>query len=308
MYHGLMTRTRIGRVCLGSIAVAFAALGAGPAGAGSPATHEAFVESTNAWHAERIRKLTEPDGWLSLVALEWLEPGRNRVGRAKDSEVRYAGFPADTIGVFVLDGERVRFEAAEGIEIEGVPASGWVRSDADGNPTVLSIGDIRFYVVIRGGRPVIRIKDAAAPTRANFKGIERYRIDESWRIEAEFVPASEGELIGLDTVIGVREEGETSGRAKFEVGGVRVDAVLLAAGDGGSLLRFGDTTNGGETYVVGRYLYVPPSTDGKTVVLDFNRAYNPPCAFTAYATCTIPPPSNDFSFPVTAGERWAGGE
>ncbi len=288
--------------------MAAAAIGAGPGGSGqSAATHEAFVASTDAWHAERITNLTAPDGWLSLVGLEWLEQGENRVGRAKNSEVRYAGFPVDTVGVFVLEGDRVRFEAAEGVEVGGVPSGGWMRTDADGSPTVLSIGDIRFYVVIRGGRPVIRIKDAAAPTRLEFKGIERFPTDEAWRIEAEFVPADEGELIGLDTVIGVREEGETSGRARFEVNGVRVDAVLLAAGDGGSLLRFGDTTNGDETYVIGRYLYVPPSEDGRTVVLDFNRGYNPPCAFTAYATCTIPPPSNDFPFPVTAGERWAGG-
>jgi uncharacterized protein (DUF1684 family) len=261
---------------------------------------------TEAWHAARVERLTAPDGWLTLVGLEWLQQGRNRVGRGEDSEIVYRGFPADHVGTFIVTGDRVRFEANGGVEVEGVPQSGVVRTDADGDPTVLSIGEIRFYVIIRGGRPVVRIKDASAPTRSAFRGIERFPVDEAWRITATFVPASKGELIGLDTVIGVREEGEIAGRAQFEVAGVPVDAVLLDAGDGGSLLRFGDTTAGRETYAVGRYLYVPASTDGKTVLLDFNRAYNPPCAFTPFATCTIPPPSNDFSFPVTAGERWGG--
>jgi uncharacterized protein (DUF1684 family) len=259
---------------------------------------------TEAWHAARVERLTASDGWLTLVGLEWLQQGRNRVGRGEDSEIVYRGFPADHVGTFIVTGDRVRFEANGGVEVEGVPQSGVVRTDADGDPTVLSIGEIRFYVIIRGGRPVVRIKDASAPTRSAFRGIERFPVDEAWRITATFVPASKGELIGLDTVIGVREEGEIAGRARFEHNGVKVDAVLLDAGDGGSLLRFGDTTNGQATYSVGRYLYVPPSIDGETVLLDFNRAYNPPCAFTPYATCTIPPPSNDFSFAVTAGERW----
>ena len=112
----------------------------------------------------------------------------------------------------------------------------------------------------------------------------------------------------LKPVIGVPAEAAIAGRARFEREGVAVDAVLLASGDGGSLLRFADATNGEGTYPVGRYLHVEPPGDGGMVVLDFNRAYNPPCAFTPYATCSIAPASNELPFPVTAGERWAGGE
>ncbi len=264
----------------------------------------ALVAETDAWHARRIERLKAPDGWLSLVGLEPLGPGLNRVGRASDSEIRYDGFPRDQIGTFIVEGDRVRFVSASGVEIEGLPPGGEIRSDANGDPTVLSIGEIRFHVIVRGGRPWVRIKDAAAPTLVNFKGLDRFPVNEEWRIVATFVPAARGQFIGMDTVIGVREEGAIAGRARFEHRGVNVDAVLLEAGDGGSLLRFGDTTNGKETYVIGRYLYVEPSADGKTVVLDFNRAYNPPCALTAFATCTIPPDSNEFPFDVDAGERW----
>jgi uncharacterized protein (DUF1684 family) len=292
--------------CLLAAGVISACSTAPPSPVSPAATSDALVLETDAWHTERVERLTAPDGWLSLVGLEWLQQGRNRVGRGENSEIVYRGFPADHVGTFLVTGDRIRFEADGGVEVEGVPQDGVVRTDADGEPTVLSIGEIRFYVIVRGGRPVVRIKDASAPTRSAFTGIDRYRVDESWRIKAAFVPARKGELIGLDTVIGVREEGEIAGRARFEVQGVQVDAVLLDAGDGGSLLRFGDATNGRETYAVGRYLYVPPSIDGETVLLDFNRAYNPPCAFTPFATCTIPPASNDFTFAVRAGERWDG--
>jgi uncharacterized protein (DUF1684 family) len=204
----------------------------------------------------------------------------------------------------VLEGDRIRFVGAQGVDVEGVPPDGEIRSDAGGDPTVLSLGDIRFHVIVRGGRPWVRIRDAAAPTLVNFEGLERFPVNEDWRIVATFVPATRGQFIGMDTVIGVREEGAITGRAQFEHRGAQVDAVLLDAGNGGSLLRFGDTTNGKDTYVIGRYLYVEPSSDGRTVVLDFNRAYNPPCALTAFATCTIPPESNEFPFDVDAGERW----
>lgn len=286
--------------------LAAGAFGAGLAGSAPEpdAATADLVAQTDAWHARRLESLRAPDGWLSLVAFEWLEPGRNRVGRAPGSEVLYAGFPSDDVGAIVVDGDSVRFEAADGVVVQGVPEGGVLRTDADGEPTLLAIGDIRFYVIVRGGRLAVRIKDAAAQTRAQFRGIERFPVSESWRITAEFVAAGEGETIGLDSVIGVREVSPVSGRVRFERDGVRVDAVLFPSGDGGSLLRFADATNGSDTYGAGRYLYVEPPTDGASVVLDFNRAYNPPCAFTVFATCTIPPASNQFSFPVTAGERW----
>lgn len=263
-----------------------------------------FVAATDAWHAKRLDRLAAPDGWLSLVALERLRPGPNSVGRSPGADVVYPGFAAERVGTIVVEDGRVRFEPAPGVAVGGVPAGGALRTDAQGEPTVLSLGDVRFHIIVRGGAPWVRIKDAAAPTRTGFAGIERFPVDESWRIVASFEPAPVDRFLAMDTVIGVREEGRVAGRARFERDGAKVDAVLLDAGDGGSLLRFGDASNGKTTYAVGRYLYVEPSPDGKTVVLDFNRSYNPPCAFTPFATCTIPPESNEFPFEVSAGERW----
>ncbi|MHC4911102.1 MAG: DUF1684 domain-containing protein [Planctomycetota bacterium] len=143
--------------------------------------------------------------------------------------------------------------------------------------------------------------------RAGFGGIERFRVSETWRITAAFEPAPSGARVGIETVIGVRMENPIAGRARFERGGVEVEAVLFPGGDdGGLFLMFADTTNGAETYTIGRFLDVEATADGETVVLDFNRAYSPPCAFTPFATCPLPHPDNRFPFAVEAGERWSG--
>jgi uncharacterized protein (DUF1684 family) len=268
------------------------------------ATPEQFATTTDAWHARRLENLTAPDGWLSLVALEWLEPGPNRVGNAPDAQVHYAGFPAAHVATFVLEGGTVRCEPAPGVALEGLPADGLLRDDAQGAPTILALGDLRFHVLARGERRGVRVKDADAPTRSEFAGIERYPADRAWRIEARFVPAEAGETFDFETVIGVAARSPITGRARFEHAGTVVDAVLIDNGNGASLLRFGDATNGAGTYPAGRYLVVEPPSAAGTVVLDFNRAYNPPCAFTPFATCTLPPASNTLSFAVTAGERW----
>jgi uncharacterized protein (DUF1684 family) len=283
--------------------VAVFALAGCHSGQSGPSASDDFTATADAWHAQRVDALTAPDGWLSLVALQWLEAGANRVGRGPAAEVTYEGFPVDHLGTMHVTDGQVRFEQAGEVAVQGVPADGTLHTDADGSPTVLSLGGIRFYVIDRGGRLGVRIKDAAALTRTEFAGIERYPVSESWRITADFDPAGAGAMIGLDTVIGVRVDTRIAGRVRFEHRGHRVDAVLFPSGDGGSMLRFGDATNGDGTYTIGRYLYVEASRDGESVVLDFNRAYNPPCAFTPFATCSIAPPSNQFPFRVDAGER-----
>lgn len=279
----------------------------GPKVAGEARAGSGLAVETEAWHSRRLESLMKPDGWLTLVALEWLESGPNHVGREPDAQVSYAGFPADRIGTMFVEGDQVRFEAAPGVTVTGVPPDGVLHTDADESPTVLAVGEIRFHVIVRGGRLAVRVKDADAPTRTRFGGIERYPVRESWVVVAEFVPAGNGETVAMETVVGTREDVPIAGRARFVHEGVQIDTVLMDEGGGSLLLRFADTTNGSGTFSGGRYLHVDASADGRTVVLDFNRAYNPPCAFTEFATCTIPVPSNRFPFAVTAGEQWGGG-
>jgi uncharacterized protein (DUF1684 family) len=264
-----------------------------------------LAAATDAWHAERVAALTAPDGWLSLVTLAWLEPGANRVGRDPAAAVAYAGLPADHVGTLHVDGDGggIRFEPAAGVAVTGVPDDGMLRTDADGPPTVVQVGRCRFEVIVRGGRPAVRMRDPEADSRVGFNGIERFPVDPAWSIEAAFEPAAGGEEVAVDSVIGVVDQTAVAGRARFEQGGRAVDLVLHPGGaEDRYFLVFGDATNGRETSGGGRFLLVERSGPG-TVRLDFNRAYNPPCSFTDFATCPLPVPGNRLPFAVTAGER-----
>ncbi|MHC4809241.1 MAG: DUF1684 domain-containing protein [Planctomycetota bacterium] len=263
-----------------------------------------LAAATDAWHAERVAALTAPDGWLSLVTLAWLAPGPNRVGRDPAAAVAYAGLPADHVGTLHVDGDGgIRFEPAAGVAVTGVPDDGMLRTDADGPPTVVQVGRCRFEVIIRGGRPAVRMRDPEADSRVGFNGIERFPVDPAWSIEAAFEPAAGGEEVAVDSVIGVVDQTAVAGRARFEQGGRAVDLVLHPGGaEDRYFLVFGDATNGRETSGGGRFLLVERSGPG-TVRLDFNRAYNPPCSFTDFATCPLPVPGNRLPFAVTAGER-----
>ena len=177
-----------------------------------------------------------------------------------------------------------------------------VSADADGKPTTLQLGSLSFFVIKRGDRMGVRIKDKTSPMRAAFKGIDEYPIRPEWRVVARFEPYKD-KKIPIANIIGQVEDNPSPGAVVFDWQGktYRIDA--LEGGDDGSLfLVFGDQTNGKETYGAGRFLDTAPPKDGK-VVVDFNTAYNPPCAFTAFATCPLPPAENKLALRVEAGEK-----
>jgi hypothetical protein len=182
-----------------------------------------------------------------------------------------------------------------------------VSADAGGKPAVLELGSLNFFVIKRGDRVGVRIRDKASPVLASFKGIDEYPIQPEWRIVARFEP-SKDKKIPIANIIGQVEDETSPGAVVFDWRGktYRIDA-LEGGDDGGLFLIFGDQTNGKETYGAGRFLDTEAPKDGK-VVVDFNTAYNPPCAFTAFATCPLPPAGNKLQLRVEAGEKkFAGG-
>lgn len=319
-----LTRTSIRP--LAALAAALALVLA--AGCGAPeydavaaAAHRGEVE---AWRAERLAGLTAEDGWLTVVELGWLEPGDNRVGSGPDAAVVLPAERAPTeVGGFVLDGEAVTFHAVVGgVEVvepggaasaapESAPAAGplapgaevAVATDAAGAPTVLGLGGLRFFVIERSGRFGVRVKDPDSPARRGFEGLDYFAVDPAWRVEARFEPHEEPKTIPVPNVLGTINDEPSPGVAVFRLGGAthRLDVVGEPAG-GEMFFVFGDRSNGKSTYGGGRFLYAPvPDAEGR-MVLDFNRAYSPPCAFTAFATCPLPPPGNDLPVEVEAGE------
>jgi hypothetical protein len=269
---------------------------------------DAYTRSVDVWHAERITRLAAEDGWLSLIGRDWLNPGENTLGSAPGSTVL---LPADVApakaGLFILKGAEVRFMPVpgSGLLLNGKPATEAVlKSDMEGKPDLLQAGRVRFYVIRRGDRFGIRIKDPRAPSRKAFHGVARYPVDPAWRVEADFVPYATPQTRAISTVLGTTEPMTAPGLLRFKVGGreVTLEPMVEDPGHPELFLIFRDATSAHGSYPAGRFLYADMPKDGK-VVLDFNRAINPPCAFTVFATCPLPPKQNQLAIAVTAGEK-----
>ena len=272
----------------------------------TPEAHRAEIE---AWRAKRMASLKREDGWLTLVGLFWLEQGENRFG--SDPKANRIVFPKgtapETMGSLDLSGTTVTLRAKPGTDLTsgGRPVSTMtLRTDADDEPTVLEHGRIRFYVIQRGARLGVRVKDSKNPALLAFRGIESYPVDLKWRFEARFDPYDPPKTIPVPNILGTIEKEKSPGAVVFTLGGreYRIDAVKEAGTDD-LFLIFGDRTNGEETYGGGRFLYTAPPDKTGRVVLDFNKAYNPPCVFTPYATCPLPPAGNRLPLRVEAGEK-----
>jgi uncharacterized protein (DUF1684 family) len=183
-------------------------------------------------------------------------------------------------------------------------ADGPLTDDRSEEPTVLELGDLRMFVICRGGdRLALRVRDRAAPALAAFTGMEHFPIDPAWRLTGRLEPDDADEPIEIVDVTGIVTREASPGRVVFEREG-RSWNLRSLEGDGGALwLIFGDATNGTETYGGGRFLYSEPPGDDGSVVVDFNMAYNPPCVFSPYATCPLPPAENRLTLRIDAGER-----
>jgi hypothetical protein len=179
-----------------------------------------------------------------------------------------------------------------------------MQHDLQDNPTKLSLGALSWTIIKRGERYGVRLRDHEHPALQNFAGIETFPIDSTWRVEATFEFNNPPHLIAIPTVLNTINEEPSPGAVVFKINGktYRLDATGKMT-DKELFVIFADQTNGKETYGAGRFLYVPtPSKTGKTII-DFNKAYNPPCAFTAYATCPLPPEQNKLPVRITAGEK-----
>jgi uncharacterized protein len=272
----------------------------------APTDAAGLAASTAAWHAQRERRLAAEDGWLTLVGLLWLKEGENVAGTGSGVSVVFPSKAPARLGTFTRKGSAVSFQPAPGVVVTegGKPfAGGPLKSDTDGPPDVLEAGGLRFNVVVRDERVGLRVKDPDAPKRRDFHGIPTYPADAHWRIDARWEPAAPGTSIPVPTVLGTIDQMPAPGTAIFSIDGKEFRLTpVLEEGEEDLFFIFSDTTNRTDTYGAGRFLYANPPKDGR-VVLDFNRAYNPPCAFSPYATCPLPPKQNRLTIPVTAGEK-----
>jgi uncharacterized protein (DUF1684 family) len=201
----------------------------------------------------------------------------------------------------------VRFTAASacGVTHDGQPVSSLeLSADTSGHPTALASGTLRFFVIERAGNLGVRVRDLNNPHRTGFKGLSYFPVSTAWLFDARFEPYQPAHRIRIINILGMEQEYESPGAVVFEKDGRewRLDAVLEEPGDRELFIMFADATSGHETYGAGRFLYVPLPSAGHTR-LDFNKAYNPPCALNDFATCPLPPLENHLKLRVEAGEK-----
>jgi uncharacterized protein (DUF1684 family) len=261
------------------------------------------------WQSDRLASLTKEDGWLTLVGLFWLNEGENKFGSDPKNAVVLPQEKAPALaGSLWLEKGHVRLITRPGVEITaaGKPVTTLDLKDDndDSGPTVLKVGSLLINIVKRGDRIGVRVKDTESRTRREFKGLEYFPIDPKWRVEARFEPYQPPKTIPITNVLGMTDDEVSPGALAFEVSGktYRIDPIL-EKGETDYFVMIADETTGRETYGAGRYLYVSPPDASGRVVVDFNKTYSPPCAFTNFATCPLPPKQNHLPFRIEAGEK-----
>lgn len=276
-----------------------------PAAARSQTTGS-FGQDLENWHQQRIQALKAPNGWLNLTGLFWLKPGKNSFGSDPASDIVYAdtAFPAHA-GSFELIGDQVSWTSAAGtlITAQDKPFNeGVIFQTGNSGGVQLTNGHFRWNIIKRENKFGVRFRDLKSPALLGFKDIDRFPADSNWRLPAH-LETNNNKSIFITNILGQTSSQQSPGKLVFIWQGKKYSLDAIDEGGEDLFIVFGDATSGDETYTSGRFLYVKkPDASGNTVI-DFNRAINPPCAFTPYATCPLPPPQNILSFPVRAGEK-----
>lgn len=271
---------------------------------------ETYHDEIRKWQTDRERRLKADDGWLTVAGLFWLKEGKNRFGAdASNDIVLPAGSAPARAGVFDFRGgeTRVRMEDGVSATVDGKPARvALLRPDTAEAPNVVAIGGLQMTVIKRGDRYGIRLRNRNSSLRQEFIGLRFFPVNDSYRVVAKFIAAPS--KIPVSNIIGQTEPLNSPGYVQFKLEGCDLKLTPVFETDGAKELffMFRDLTSGKQTYGAGRFLYTGLPKNGR-VVLDFNKAYNPPCAFTPYATCPLPPKSNRLPVRIEAGELAYGG-
>jgi len=268
-----------------------------------------YIKEINDWHKKRIENLKKENGWLNLVGLFFLKEGDNKFGSNNQNEfsIKDTALP-DYICTFRLRDTVVEMISNPDIElkVDGKKVDRIIlQHDMTGKPTIVSYKSYRWFIIKRGEKFALRVRNLDAPLVKEFQGIERYPVNEEWKIVADFIPYNPPKEILVPSIIGIPEKEISPGKVRFTIKGKVFELEAIDSGDK-LFFVFADETNGDETYGAGRFLYADKPDSLNKVILDFNKAYNPPCAFTPYATCPLPTPQNTLKVRIEAGEKSKG--
>jgi uncharacterized protein (DUF1684 family) len=291
-----------------------------PAEAAPAAPETVWEQDLAAWRATREQETASPTGWLTLVGLDWLKPGINTVGTAADNAIRIRANAPEHIGLLTVNGKTVQLLAPSGgfpadLQVDSAPArEGALDADTTtppgtAKPPVISWHGLTLAVLARGDRFALRTKDSDAPARTSFHGLNWYPPDSKFLVAAKWIPSTPPRILKIPTVLGTTIDLPSPGIAEFRLGNatLRLEPVIEVPGSQVLFFLLKDATSGTTTYETARYLHTGLPDHGLdqpgTLILDFNRLENPPCAYSVYATCPLPPEQNRLSVAIEAGEK-----
>ncbi len=268
---------------------------------------EDYAKEIESWRAERRASLKAPGGWPALVGLFRLKEGENTFGSDPENDLVFPSSAPPKMGVIELKGDSIinRISTGVSVVVKDSVALQEVAMSVQ-KPLILTHGALSWYPIKRGDSHFIRLRDTLSATRLELGAIPHFPLDARWRIRAKFIPFDPPQTIPVRNVLDMDIDQNCEGKLQFEWEGQTHEIWVLDGGDEQFFLIIADETTGEETYGGGRYMYVPrPAADGYTIV-DFNKAYNPPCVFTKYATCLLPPAQNRLTLAIRAGEMMYG--
>jgi uncharacterized protein (DUF1684 family) len=292
------------RLLILAVILAGSALTLASRSASSGAPDAAYVQSFEKWKAEQIEDLKA--NWLSLAGLFWLKPGANTFGTDASNAIVFPKGPAHA-GEFDLNGKEVTVKLlpdAQATIAGKAVTTAKLEPDTAKDVTRVEMESLRFHIIVRGDRVGVRVRDTDSAAARNFKGMVFYPLDLNYRVTATWVPSDGKKTVEVPNVLGDVSAEPVPGVAVFKLNGQELQLTALG-GDAnkGLFFVFNDPTAKTDTYPGGRFLETEPVADGK-VVLDFNRAYNPPCAVTPYATCPLAPKENRLAVAIPVGEKF----
>ncbi len=264
-----------------------------------------YITEIEQWHNKRIERLKADNGWLNLVGLYWLNEGENSFGSSEENDIQFPSTSPSMIGKIILKDSTVIFKSSEkaNVRIDGqIVTESVLKEDITGKPTIMELGSLRWFIIKRDDRYGIRLRDLESTLVKEFEGIERFAVNDEWRIEADYKAYNPPKIISIPNILGTVSEERSPGKIIFEKD--EKSYSLDAVDDVENLFFvFADKTSGEDTYGGGRFLYTDKADSNGIVVVDFNKAYNPPCVFTKYATCPLPPEQNYLKLKITSGEK-----
>ncbi|NOQ26892.1 MAG: DUF1684 domain-containing protein [Bacteroidales bacterium] len=271
-----------------------------------PFNEEEYVQSVQEWQIKRLESLKSENGWLNLVGLHWLKDGQNPFGSNEANNIIFPENAPGFIGNIILYKGNLSISINEDVEVfinDSLLKESDILTDAEKGTTKFKMGSFRWYIIKRGDRYGIRLKDLESPLIDQITKVPSFPIDSKWRLKAKFEKFDTPKEIAVPNVLGDTEYEKCYGLIKFKIGDEEHSLMPLGDGNKGFFVIFADETSAEETYGAGRFLSVDkPDEKGNTFV-DFNKATNPPCAFTDYATCPLPPRENILSVKILAGEK-----